>query len=113
MRKSQVLSTFIVIAFFVLNTGWAFAGEREAQGQPFQYLKQQIDDLKEQIRTIQSTSGLQGPPGTACWDSNENGVCDPTTEDANVDETCDVKDCQASSNNASIRVYDSSTTPQY
>ena len=42
----------------------------------------------------QGPKGDQGPAGTACWDLNENGVCDLATEDVNGDGVCDVLDCQ-------------------
>ena len=46
MRKIQVLLAFIAIISTVQITGFAFAGDDKAQGQPFQYLQQQIDELK-------------------------------------------------------------------
>ena len=33
--------------------GAAFAEGGKAQGQPFQYLRQQIDELKQQVQDIQ------------------------------------------------------------
>lgn len=35
---------------------------------------------------------LQGPPGLACWDQNEDGIQDPE-EDINADGNLDVLDC--------------------
>jgi hypothetical protein len=113
MRRSHVLLAFIAIVFFILNTEWAFAEDAKTQGQPLQYLQQQIDQLKEQIAAIRSTSSSMGKPGTACWDSNQNGECDLSTEDINADGKCDVQDCQAPSRTAVIRVYDSSESPQF
>ncbi|MBI5490833.1 MAG: carboxypeptidase regulatory-like domain-containing protein [Deltaproteobacteria bacterium] len=38
------------------------------------------------------STGLTGPPGAAAWDLNENGTCDPATEDTNGDGECDMTD---------------------
>lgn len=51
MRKIQVLLAFITVICLVLITGWAFAGDVKAQGQPFQALQQQINDLKALIES--------------------------------------------------------------
>ena len=43
------------------------------------------------------TTGLQGPPGSgglACWDLNQNGICDLIQEDVNLDAACDALDCR-------------------
>jgi hypothetical protein len=37
--------------------------------------------------------GSQGVPGLACWDLNQNGLCDVATEDLNQDGVCDSLDC--------------------
>ena len=39
--------------------------------------------------------GLTCQDGTCfkCWDSDENGVCDLSSEDVNMDGSCDVSDC--------------------
>jgi len=63
MRRSQICFALVVAASWILFVGWAFAGDGKAQGQPFQYLQQQINDLKAQIAAIQSTPGPAGPPG--------------------------------------------------
>ena len=49
MRKIQGLLAFITVVSLVLITGLAFAEDVKAQGQPFQALQKQIDDLKAQI----------------------------------------------------------------
>lgn len=129
MRKIRVLLAFIAIISTGQITGWAFAGGDKAQGQPFQYLQQQIDDLKARIEAIQSTPGPQGPPGAqgdpgtpgapgqnglACWDLNGNGLCDAATEDINKDTICAALDCRGQpGSTGAIKVYDSSATPQY
>ena len=59
MRTNQVVSAVIVVAFLILLAGWAFAGDGKAQGQPFQYLQQQIDELRGQIPTQPDVQG--------CW----------------------------------------------
>ena len=47
----------------------------------------------------QGDQGDQGPQGEAgddgihCWDLNGNGICD-SDEDINIDEICDIQDCQ-------------------
>ena len=50
MRKIQGLLAFITVVSLVLITGLAFAEDVKAQGQPFQYLQQQIEQLKAQIQ---------------------------------------------------------------
>jgi hypothetical protein len=42
---------------------WVPAIAYSAEGQPFQALQQQIDDLKQQFQNIQLTPGPQGPAG--------------------------------------------------
>jgi hypothetical protein len=37
--------------------------------------------------------GPQGVAGLACWDANQNGVCDLPSEDHDSSSTCDVSDC--------------------
>ncbi len=37
--------------------------------------------------------GDKGDKGDSCWDVNQNGVCDPITEDDNGDGICDLLDC--------------------
>jgi hypothetical protein len=129
MRRIQVFFTLVVVSFWILLAGWAFAGDGKAQGQPFQYLQQQIDALKAQIEAIQSTPGPQGPPGpagppgspgtpgaaglpgTACWDLDANGLCNVSTEDINNDGICDALDCKGEP--GAIKVYDSSVPRQY
>lgn len=39
------------------------------------------------------TPGASGSAGQACWDLDNNGACDPATEDTNDDTICDVGDC--------------------
>ena len=73
MRRTCVLLAFIALAFLVLNTGWVFAADGKAQGQPFQSLQQQIDQLRAQIETIQLTPS---PPASSnsvirVYDSSE------------------------------------------
>ena len=50
MRKIQGLLAFITVVSLVLITGLAFAEDVKAQGQPFQALQQQIEQLKAQIQ---------------------------------------------------------------
>jgi len=73
MRRIQVLLAFITVISLVQISGWAFAGDGKAQGQPFQALQQQIDELKAQIEAIQSTS----VGNIAVYDANDNflGIC--------------------------------------
>jgi hypothetical protein len=73
MRKIQVLLALIAVAFWVLTMGLAFAEDGKAEGQPFQYLQQQIDELKAQIQGIKSTS----VGNIAVYDANDNflGIC--------------------------------------
>jgi hypothetical protein len=129
MRRIQVFFVLAMLSFWILIAGWAYAGDGKAQGQPFQYLQQQIDELKAQIEAIQSSPGQQGPsgppgspgtpgtpglPGLACWDLNGNGICDYTTEDTSLDGKCDVLDCKGQSGSTgAIKVYDSTEPPQY
>jgi|GEM_PF-6349100 len=53
--------------------------------------------------SCQGPTGKQGPPGEAgkdgaaglaCWDTNQNGVCDIDIEDLTGDGRCDVSDCR-------------------
>ncbi len=139
MKRTRVFLALITVAFLVLIAERGFAGDNKAQGQPFQYLQQQIDELTAQIKAIQSTpgpaglpgpQGQQGPPGTqgdpgtpgtpgqnglACWDLNGNGLCDVSTEDVNTDGICDALDCkwEQGSTGGGIKVYDSSEPRQY
>jgi len=59
MKRIQVLFAFSVVAILILLAGWAFAGDGKAQGQPFQYLQQQIDQLRGQIPIQPDVQG--------CW----------------------------------------------
>jgi len=59
MKRIQVLFAFSVVAILILLAGWAFAGDGKAQGQPFQYLQQQIDQLRGQIPIQPDVKG--------CW----------------------------------------------
>ena len=63
MRRCHVLFAFVAIAFLILLSGSAFAQGESANGQPFQYLQQQINELKAQIEAIQTTPGPPGPQG--------------------------------------------------
>ena len=57
MRKIQGLLAFITVVSLVLITGLAFAEDVKAQGQPFQALQQQIDELKQQVQDMQLNMG--------------------------------------------------------
>ena len=63
MRRIQVLLAFITVAFLVLSAGWAFAGDGKAQGQPFQTLQHQIDELKAQIMATQGAIKVSDDTG--------------------------------------------------
>jgi hypothetical protein len=59
MKRPHVFGLFVTVAFFVMIMGLAFAEGGKAQGQPFQYLQQQIDELKAQIAVQPNIQG--------CW----------------------------------------------
>lgn len=43
------------------------------------------------------SAGAAGPPGTAgvaCWDTNQNGLCDLATEDLDANGRCNTDDCK-------------------
>lgn len=66
MRKIIVFQLFLAFAFWALFPGWASAKDEDKnkpQGQPFQNLQQQIDELKAQLSAIQLIPGPPGPPG--------------------------------------------------
>ena len=52
MRRSHALLAFIAVAFLVLSTGWAFAGEGKVKPDPFLALQQQIDELNQQVQAF-------------------------------------------------------------
>ena len=75
-------------------------------------LQQQINDMQAELDAIELVPGAEGPvgatgdhgydgatgprgpqgvPGLACWDLNENGVCDGN--ESGNDNTCTVADC--------------------
>jgi octaheme c-type cytochrome (tetrathionate reductase family) len=43
---------------------------------------------------VAGSPGAAGAAGVSCWDLNQNGIADPTTEDMNRDGTVDVNDCR-------------------
>ncbi len=45
-------------------------------------------------RGLRGLNGPQGGPGLACWDLNEDGVCNLPQEDANGDGVCSILDCR-------------------
>ncbi|GJM14916.1 MAG: hypothetical protein DHS20C13_02430 [Thermodesulfobacteriota bacterium] len=42
---------------------------------------------------VDGADGAQGPAGQACWDIDNDNVCNLTTEDADGNGTCNVNDC--------------------
>jgi len=63
MRRIQVLLAFITVICLVQIAGWAFAGDGKAQGQPFQALQQQINELKAQTGAIQGAIKVSDDTG--------------------------------------------------
>ena len=58
MKRVPVLLAFITLALLLLIAGVAFAENNKAQGQPFQYLQQQIDDHEAQVNAIAAIAPL-------------------------------------------------------
>jgi len=51
------------------------------------------DEVTDTKYVCHGDQGIEGPPGLACWDTNQSGTCDTIPEDLNNDGICSALDC--------------------
>ena len=109
----KIFSLLLISSLFICGfSNSALAGQKMALAL-YNSIQQQVNDLQTQLNALEvepgpegpvgatgatgdpaadGSTGPQGPPGIACWDLNENGVCDGN--ESGGDNTCTVANCR-------------------